>query len=429
MRPIIASLVGVLLLFACFAPVALAQDAKDCTTEGCIRIINVSPDVGGVDVLVNGQIVQTNVAGGAVTGFANVGSGTISVEVRQTGKTTAVIPATNVTLGPGGCVTLAVTGRLTGAGQQPTPSLALTNFVEDLTAPAAGQARVRFISLADVGAVDVLVNNQPIATNVAVGAAATAVDLPAGKVTIRVVKTGTTENIIGPTDVDLVAGRSVTIFSSGVAADNTLTTILAPIRSFDAQARFVHASPNAPAIDILVNGQPIVSNLAFPNATPFIALPSGGVCVVVAPTGQTTPSLTPLSLNLESGSKSTVLISGLQGGTPALSVVSLSDTTTAPAAGMAKIRVIHASPDAGPIDVLEGDTKLVSNLEFGKAGDSADLTAAAHKVKINKAGTTETILPEVEIVLSAGQIVTLVVRGTLSDKTLGLTILTDISGG
>jgi hypothetical protein len=42
-----------------------------------------------------------------------------------------------------------------------------------------------------------------------------------------------------------------------------------------ARIRVVHASPDAPNVDVWVNGAVAVSNLAFNDATDYIALPAG----------------------------------------------------------------------------------------------------------------------------------------------------------
>jgi hypothetical protein len=55
------------------------------------------------------------------------------------------------------------------------------------------------------------------------------------------------------------------------------------------RVRVVHMSPDAPAVDVLVNNQRAVTNLAFRSASPYAALPGGTYNVQVVPTGQTQP--------------------------------------------------------------------------------------------------------------------------------------------
>src|SRR5215218_3770928 len=47
--------------------------------------------------------------------------------------------------------------------------------------------------------------------------------------------------------------------------------------------RVVHASPDAPAVNVVVDGQPVAENLAFGSATEYLDLPAGDHQVQVVP--------------------------------------------------------------------------------------------------------------------------------------------------
>jgi hypothetical protein len=431
MRPRIALLAAGLALAANLFSVAPAI-AQDCTTGASLRLLNLSPDAGAVDVLVNGQAVLTNIAANTTSAFAPVAAGTLKVQLNQTGTQTVVVPAVDVTTTAGGRVSVqTVSQTAAGTGQQPGKTTVTTVVLQDDgTPPAAGQSKIRVInSSGDAGAIDVLAGDQTIVTNLAFPNASPFLELPAGKFAVRVNTTGTTTTLLGPVDVDLVAGRTYTVTLSGSNAAKTLALTPTLDRAFDAQARFVHASPDAPGVDVIVDGRAAVTALAYPNATPYLALPTGGACVVVAAAGSTTPAVPPLALNLESASKQTAVVLGLATGTPALEVKVFSDATTPPAADKAKIRVIHASTDAGPVDVLAGDTVIIPNLAYGAASDFVEVAAGTLAIKVNSAGTTTTQLGPIDLTVSGGQLITIIARGKVADKTLGLTLLSDVSGG
>jgi hypothetical protein len=431
MRSRIAVLAASLLLTAFMFPIA-PSFAQECSTVASVRILNLSPDAGAVDVLVDGQTVLTNVPISTASTFVPVAAGTVRLELRRTGTQTVVVGPVDVTTTAGGRVTIAViTQTAATGGQQPAPAVVATHvFQDDLAPPPAGQARVRVIQgSAGAGAVDILAGDQAIVSNLGFGTASAFVDVPAGTFPVRVVTAGTTTAIAGPVDLDLVAGRTYTLFVSGDTANQTLAISQVLDRAFDAQARFVHASPDAPAVDIIADGQVIISNLAYPNVTQYVALPAGGTCVAIAGTGTTTPVVPAALLNLQSATRQTVVILGQAAGTPALSVAVFSDDTAPPAADMAKLRVIHASPDVGGVDVLSGDTTIVTNLAFGAASDFIEVPAGTLALRVNQTGTTTTALGPIDLTLSGGQIVTLVVRGRSADNTLGLTLVSEVSGG
>lgn len=426
MRPITAFLAGVLLLAAALPPVAHAQ----CTEEAAVRVIHASPDAGNVDVLINEQKAVADLQFRAATGYTALRAGAVKVQVNQAGKDTAAIGPVDLTLTPLGRFTIVAVGQASTGGQQPVSTLMVRLFQDDATPPAAGQAKARVIHLSpDAGPVDILAGDQKVIEKLEFPNASPYLEVPAGTYSVRVNKAGTNDTVIGPLELNLVAGRNYTVYASGLASAQTLAANLVIDRAFDAQVRLVHASPNAPGVDVLVDGRPAVSNLTFPSATPYVAFPALGACVVVAPTGTTTPVLAPVSLGVESGSKTTVMAVGLVDGTPPLGLAVFSDLTEPPAADRAKIRLIHASPDAPGVDVLAGDQVLVSNLTFPTASPFIEVPAGTLAVRVNQTGTQTTVLGPIDLTVSSGDILTIVARGLVNDKSLGLTILTDVSGG
>ena len=74
-------------------------------------------------------------------------------------------------------------------------------------------------------------------------------------------------------DVTVDAGGWYTVAAIGLAAENSVAPLMAQVIVEDyseipmGETRFTvfHASPGAPAIDVLVNGEPFVSTLAYPG--------------------------------------------------------------------------------------------------------------------------------------------------------------------
>src|SRR5688572_21498336 len=54
----------------------------------------------------------------------------------------------------------------------------------------------------------------------------------------------------------------------------------------NAMVRVVHASPDAPAVDVYVDGQAVLTNVAFPAISDYLAVPAGAHELAVAPAGQ-----------------------------------------------------------------------------------------------------------------------------------------------
>jgi hypothetical protein len=63
------------------------------------------------------------------------------------------------------------------------------------------------------------------------------------------------------------------------------------------------------------------------------------------------------------------------------------DDNTGPE-GRARVRVVHASPDAPDVDVLLDDAEVLSDVPYLTASDYRDVPAGNLNLKVNAAGTT-----------------------------------------
>ena len=122
----------------------------------------------------------------------------------------------------------------------------------------------------------------------------------------------------------LAAGQAYT-----VAAVGTLATIkpailqdnLAAPAAGKAHVRVVHASPDAPAVDVKVKGGPtLISALSFPNASAYLPVDAGTYDLVVSPAGSAAVALDLSGTTLEAGKIYDVFAVGLLNGTPKLGV-------------------------------------------------------------------------------------------------------------
>jgi hypothetical protein len=130
---------------------------------------------------------------------------------------------------------------------------------------------------------------------------------------VKVNAAGTSTTVING-NLDLESGRSYSVF-----AINTLSNIEPLILEDDltspasgrAHVRFLHLSPDAPAVDIAVqNGPTLFSNRAFKSATAFTPVDAGTYTLEVRLAGTSTTVLTVPNVMLESGAIYTVFAQG-----------------------------------------------------------------------------------------------------------------------
>jgi hypothetical protein len=186
-----------------------------------------------------------------------------------------------------------------------------------------------------------------------------------------------------------------------------------------AKVNVVHASPNAPGVDLLVDGAKVnTSPLTFPNNTGYLSVNAGArnFKVNVAGTATTVIDVTP---TLTKNANYTVFaIDSVSKISPLLLV----DDLTAPAAGKAHVRFVHLSPNAPAVDVsVEGQLAgagLFLNRTFNKTITPAQyaftpVDAGTYDLEVRVAGTTDVALSLPGIVLTAGKIYTVFAKGFL----------------
>jgi hypothetical protein len=193
----------------------------------------------------------------------------------------------------------------------------------------------------------------------------------------------------------------------------------------EAMVRVTHASPDAPAVDVCVNGSVAFANLAFGKTTDYAKLPAGSYDVQVYAAGsncQGTPVIDAKGLALEAKAYTVMAIGKLAEIKPLILV----DNLSAPAAGKVHVRFVHASPDAPAVDITTKDgAKVFSNVAFGKSVDFTPLPAGTYDLQARVAGTDTVALDLPGVTLPEGAILTVVAQGFASgaEPKLGVQVI------
>src|SRR5216683_6484126 len=104
----------------------------------------------------------------------------------------------------------------------------------------------------------------------------------------------------------------------------------------DALLRFLQASPDAPQVNVLIDGVSVAANVGYGNATGYISVKPGSHQVQVVPVGVSLPIFSQ-TISLSSSTNQTLLFTG-----PAASIqsVMLSDTGPTVVVNDAYVRVV-----------------------------------------------------------------------------------------
>jgi len=170
-----------------------------------------------------------------------------------------------------------------------------------------------------------------------------------------------------------------------------------------AKVRVIHASPDAPAVDVYVDGSKVLTNVPFFTASDYLDLPAGSHRFQVTPTGQpASAAVIDATATVEAGKAYSVAATGQ---VAAIQATILADNIAAPAAGKAKVRVIHFSPDAPAVDIkVKGGATLVPGLAFPKDSGYLEIDAGTYNLEVTPAGASTVAIDLPNTAVEAGKI-------------------------
>lgn len=255
-------------------------------TRSSVRVWHNSPDAPAVDVLVNGQAVLTNVPYGATSQYLPLPAGTYDVKVNVAGTSTTVF-SSPITLARGESYTAVAMGSVTGKGAA---------FKVQVLKDATSGALLRVLHASpNVPAVTVYVNGQPAIKRVGTLKWTGYLALDAGTYDVAVAAAGQPiEKAILKAKITLADKTRYTALARGLAGakknklELALQQDLAAAPTGKAAVRVWHLSPDAPKVDIWVNGKKTLSGVGYKQASGYLNLAAGTYRIQVAIAGTKT---------------------------------------------------------------------------------------------------------------------------------------------
>jgi hypothetical protein len=179
--------------------------------------------------------------------------------------------------------------------------------------------------------------------------------------------------------------------------------------------RVLHGSPNAPAVDVLVDNGAVLTNVPYKTASGYLSVNSGTRNIKVNAAGSTTTVIN-ADVNLARDTDTTVIATNVLA---SIEPVVLTDDNTAPASGQIKLRLVHAAPGAGNVDIyvtapgadLATTSPTLTNIPFKAASSYLAVPAGTYRVRITGAGSKGVAIDSGSLTLAAGQIRTAVALG------------------
>lgn len=190
-----------------------------------------------------------------------------------------------------------------------------------------------------------------------------------------------------------------------------------------ASVRFVHASPDAPALDILVDGQPVAQGLEFGALTEFAPVSDGDHTIQIVPAGEAVASaLIEETIGTDGDSAYTVAVANLLNALE-LSVVE-SNLDDLPE-GEARVRLVNLSPDDESVDLAQvGGDEWFDDIEFGEASDHRNVEEGAYDLDISVHDADVALISVSGVQVDRGGEVSLYLIGSQASGSLQVLTLT-----
>jgi hypothetical protein len=155
-------------------------------------------------------------------------------------------------------------------------------------------------------------------------------------------------------------------------------TTTAPDMGAGAKIRVIHASPDAPSVDVYAEGvaTPLITGLAYGGTSAYLDLDAGTYNIQLRAAGAdpgSAPAFETGNLSVPEGAKITALAVGLLGSAAAddkFRVLVLVEDFTDPGAGQAAVRIVHGSADAPTVAIDVGNDGAPEITDFARFGET-----------------------------------------------------------
>ncbi len=434
---------------------------KSITQQGSIRVVHASPDAPAVNIKLDGDVAISDLDYAQSTGFVDLVARDYDITVE------GIIPGGNVDVIDVAGFAVTTNDRITVIASDVVARITPLVVADSAATPASDQVALRVVHASPAAAglvaeVDVYVtapgDDIAAATPALTFAFQEDIDagaLPAGLVQIRATAAGS-KNVVfdtGPVDLAPFAGSKLLI--AAIDSINSTEQAGSPIKLLVATdtdhvvlqdtntlsgARVVHASPDVDAIagpvEVFASSSALpaspvelIDSFSYLGVVPgidsFVGVPAGEYVFDVAPDTDTIGDsvFTSDSVNLDKGSEYTVVAAGRVASSPAFGLL-LTAENLRPVATQASVKVIHAAPAAGIVQVYvtaAGDFS-VADIESGIAGDPlladfafGDITEDVavppgnYDVRVVAGGTVAINVENIN--LAAGSVSTVIARG------------------
>ncbi len=206
---------------------------------------------------------------------------------------------------------------------------------------------------------------------------------------------------------------------------STVTSkILIPVPATPAKVQVIHNSPDAPAVNVWVNGTTVASNVTFRKASAFLTVPTTMPTTVQLSLSSNNAVVLTRVLNLGYGMNYRVIATGFVNTTfgSALDLVA-DDVMLTTMTGKTNLDIYHSSPNAPKVGVVaRGVATLVSDFSYTQVANDVSVQSTGYILDIKAGSSTGATVASFDAPLNlfAGQSIAVLASGSFGNTAAGL---------
>lgn len=151
----------------------------------------------------------------------------------------------------------------------------------------------------------------------------------------------------------------------------------------DANLRVAHLSPDAPNVDVYVDGDAVLEDVPYRAVSDYLEIPAGEYAVMITAAGDMETVVFDEELEVPAGEFTVAAVGELADENQPFAVEVYEDDVSDPGDN-ARVRLVHAAPDAPNVDVTVDGEPLFEDVPFGAAG-AVEVPADSYELEVRPA--------------------------------------------
>ena len=233
------------------------------------------------------------------------------------------------------------------------------------------------------------------------------------------------------------AGQLALVAMASLALSATLSSCVnVATYSQSSLVRVIDASYIAPAINVLIEGIPVASNIGQGSITTYSTVPANNSAVIKVTEATASISLVNTYGTIQAGHHHSIFLTDNGAATTGYTVTILEDKQVAAASGHSAFRFLNQAPKIGPVDIymvpsgttLANTIPLVTALKVGSTAGYVSFNSQTVTMVIVPTGLTSPKYTSTSLALTGGEVRTILIVDTqlTSDPPVNVFMATDV---